>query len=242
VGSGWALAFDAVSWLAAALLLTRVSLPARTDSRDASMLRDLREGWSVFTGNTWLWVVVAGFGVMNAIHAGAWFTLGPALARETFGVRGWGLVLSAESVGLLVMTLVMLRVRLRRPLLAGMIGMAFFAVPMLILGLDPQVLPLVAAAFVAGAAVEVFSIGWSVSMQEHIDERVLSRAYSYDALGSFVAMPLGQVIYGPLGEAFGYRPVLVVSAGVYLATVLLVLSSRSVRDLRRVETVESVPA
>ena len=46
---------------------------------------------------------------MNAIHAGAWFTLGPALARETFGVRGWGLVLSAESVGLLVMTLVMLR-------------------------------------------------------------------------------------------------------------------------------------
>ena len=242
VGSGWALAFDAVSWLAAALLLTRVSLPARTDSRDASMLRDLREGWSVFTGNTWLWVVVAGFGVMNAIHAGAWFTLGPALARETFGVRGWGLVLSAESVGLLVMTLVMLRVRLRRPLLAGMIGMAFFAVPMLILGLDPQVLPLVAAAFVAGATVEVFSIGWSVSMQEHIDERVLSRAYSYDALGSFVAMPLGQVIYGPLGEAFGYRPVLVVSAVVYLATVLLVLSSRSVRDLRRVETVESVSA
>ena len=79
-------------------------------------------------------------------------------------------------------------------------------------------------------------------MQEHIEERVLSRAYSYDALGSFVAMPLGQVIYGPLGEAFGYRPVLVVSAGVYLATVLLVLSSRSVRDLRRVETVESVPA
>jgi MFS family permease len=123
-----------------------------------------------------------------------------------------------------------------------MIGMAFFAVPMLILGLDPQVLPLVAAAFVAGAAVEVFSIGWSVSMQEHIDERVLSRAYSYDALGSFVAMPLGQVIYGPLGEAFGYRPVLVVSAVVYLATVLLVLSSRSVRDLRRVETVESVSA
>ncbi len=242
VGSGWALAFDAVSWLAAALLLTRVSLPARTDSRDASMLRDLREGWSVFTGNTWLWVVVAGFGVMNAIHAGAWFTLGPALARETFGVRGWGYVLSAESVGLLVMTLVMLRVRLRRPLLAGMTGMACFAVPLLVLGLDPQVLPLVVAAFLAGAGMEVFGIGWSLSMQEHIDERVLSRAYSYDALGSFVAMPLGQVVYGPLGEAFGYQPVLVASSVVYLATVLLVLSSRSVRDLRRVENAEPVEA
>jgi len=77
-------------------------------------------------------------------------------------------------------------------------------------------------------------------MQEHIDERVLSRAYSYDALGSFVAMPLGQILYGPLGDAFGYRPVLLVSGVVYLATVLLVLSSRSVRDLRRVEPKEPV--
>ena len=240
VGSGWALAFDAATWLAAALLLTRVALPPRRRTEDASMLRELREGWSVFTGHTWLWVVVAGFGVMNAIHMGAWFTLGPALARETIGVRGWGLVLSAESVGLLLMTLVMLRVRLQRPLLAGMLGMSVFALPLFMLGLDPHVLPLVVAAFVAGAGVEVFSTGWSVSMQEHIDERVLSRAYSYDALGSFVAMPLGQILYGPLGDAFGYRPVLLVSGVVYVATVLLVLSSRSVRDLRRVELVEKV--
>jgi hypothetical protein len=27
---------------------------------------------------------------------------------------------------------------------------------------------------------------------------MLSRAYSYDALGSFVAMPLGQLAFGPL--------------------------------------------
>ncbi len=89
------------------------------------MLRELREGWSVFTGNTWLWVVVAGFGVMNAhprrrlVHARARRSRG-----TSFGVKGWGYILSAESVGLLLMTLVMLRVRIGRPLLAGMIGMA----------------------------------------------------------------------------------------------------------------------
>jgi len=242
VGSGWALAIDSLSWLAAGLLLTRVHLPARVRAAGTSMLRDLREGWSVFRGHTWLWVVVAGFGVMNGIHAGAWFTLGPALARDSFGVRGWGYVLSAESAGFLVMTLLMLRLHLRRPLLAGMLGMSLFSVPLLMLGLDPHVLPLVVTAFLAGAGMEVFGIGWSVTMQEHIDERVLSRAYSYDALGSFVAMPLGQIVYGPLGETFGYRPVLVASAVVYLATVLLVLSSRSVRDLRRVEQVEPVTA
>jgi MFS family permease len=235
VGAGWALAFDAVSWLASALLLTRVRIPARARTGDAepNMLRELLEGWSVFRGTTWLWVVVAGFAVMNGIHAGAYFTLGPALAKDTFGARGWGYILSAESVGLLLMTLVMLRVRVTRPLLTGMIGMGFFAVPLLMLGLDPQVLPLVLVAFLSGAGTEVFSIGWSVAMQENIDERLLSRAYSYDALGSFVAMPVGQIVYGPLGDAFGYRPVMLASGVVYLLVVALVLSSRSVRDLRR---------
>ncbi len=75
-------------------------------------------------------------------------------------------------------------------------------------------------------------------MQENIEDRMLSRAYSYDALGSFVAMPVGQLIYGPLGEAFGYRDVLVVSGALYLFVALLVLSSRSVRNLPRSGVVE----
>ena len=239
-GSGWALAVDSLSWLLAAALLTRVRIPRRTATTGAGhgMLHDLREGWGVFRGTTWLWVVVVGFGVMNAIHAGAWYTLGPALAKDTFGARGWGLVLSAESVGMLLMTLVMLRVRLRRPLRAGMCGMLMFVAPLLVLGLDGKVVPLVVVAFLSGAGLQVFSIGWSVAMQENIEERLLSRAYSYDALGSFVAIPLGQVTFGPLGDAFGYRDVLVVSGVVYLATVLLVLSSRSVRALGRAPVAE----
>ena len=242
VGSGWALALDALSWLASALLLLRVRIPARDRTGDAepNMLRELLEGWSVFRGTTWLWVVVAGFAVMNGIHAGAFFTLGPVLAKDTFGVRGWGYILSAESVGLLLMTLVMLKVRLTRPLLSGMLGMAFFSVPLLMLGLDPHVLPLVLVAFLSGAGTEVFGIGWSLAMQENIDERLLSRAYSYDALGSFVAMPVGQIVYGPLGDAFGLRPVMLASGVVYLLVVVLVLSSRSVRDLRRAPVVEGV--
>ena len=233
VGPGWALAADALSWLVAAVLIGRVRLAPVPRRDDPNMIRELREGWTVFTGNTWLWVVVAGFGVMNAIHAGAWFTLGPSIAINTFGVRGWGLVLSAESVGLLVMTVVMLRVRLRRPLLSGMIGMFFFVGALTVLGAAPHVVPLTIAAFAAGAGMEVFGIGWNVTMQENIDSSLLSRASSYDALGSFVAIPLGQMLFGPLGEAVGAQPVIIASAVVYALTVLLVLSSRSVRDMRR---------
>jgi MFS family permease len=142
-------------------------------------------------------------------------------------------VLSAESAGLLLMTLVMLRLPLRRPLLSGMVGSGMLALPLFALGVAPELALLLAAAFVAGAGMEVFSMGWNLAMQEHIPEEQLSRAYSYDALGSYVAMPVGQLAYGPLGEHFGYAEVMAVSAGVYLGVSLLALASRQVRELGR---------
>ncbi len=234
VGPGWALAVDAVTWLVASLILVGVKLPARVrDAESTSTLTELREGWSLFVGTTWLWVVVLAFGVLNAIHMGALMTLGPALAKDTIGEQGWGYVLSAESVGLLLMTVIMLRRRLERPLLVGMLGMAFLGVPMVVFGTAPSLLPLLIAMFLAGAGIELFSLGWNLAMQENIEERMLSRAYSYDMLGSFVAIPVGQIAYGPLGEAFGYRDVLFISGIVYAGVALLALTSASVRNLTR---------
>ncbi|WP_246456237.1 MFS transporter [Nocardioides mesophilus] len=243
VGAGWALAVDALTWAVASLLLMPVRIPPRRASTEkSSTLSDLREGWSLFVGTTWLWVVVLSFSVLNAIHSGAWFTLGPALAKKTIGEQGWGLVLSAESVGLLLMTLVLLRVRLRRPLLVGMLGCSLMGIPMIVLGVQPHLLTLVLLTVVAGAGIEVFSMAWNLAMQENIEDRMLSRAYSYDALGSFVAMPVGQLVYGPLGEAFGFRDVLLWSGIGYVAVALLTLSSRSVRRLERAAPVPAAAA
>jgi MFS family permease len=235
VGPGWALGADAATWLAAAAILALVKLPSRPprDER-TSTLDDLREGWTYFRGTTWLWAVVLGFGFLNAIHTGAWFTLGPARAKATIGEQGWGFVLSAESVGLIVTTLVLLRRQLRLPLRSGILGIALLGLPIFMLGWSPNLVPLIVCAFVAGAGTEVFSMGWNLAMQENVPESMLSRAYSYDALGSFVAMPVGQLAFGPLGAAFGYRDVMVVSGVAYVVICLLTLSSRSVRDLRRV--------
>jgi MFS family permease len=109
---------------------------------------------------------------------------------------------------------------------------------MLVLGAQPQLSLLLVVAFVAGAGTEVFGLGWNLAMQEHVPDEMLSRAYSYDALGSFIAIPVGQLAFGPLAVAFGYTDVLVVSGVVYVAICLLVLVSRPVRTLERVEVVE----
>jgi MFS family permease len=237
VGSGWAVAIDALTWLAAAACMAQVRLPAAltraVDAAKPTMWRDLVDGWSAFTSYTWVWVVVVAFGFMNAIQAGAWNTLGPVIARDTIGIPGWGWVLSASAAGYLVMTVVLLRWRLTYPVRDGIIGSALFALPIVMLGYDAHVTSLVVAAFVAGAGMEVFSIGWQTAYHEHIPNEYLSRVTSYDALGSFVAIPLGTLAVGPLAEAFGIREVVITAGIAYAVIALLTLLSRSVRDLQR---------
>jgi len=236
VGPGWALAVDALTYLLAIFCLLKVRLPPRSAGAAlprSTMLTDLREGWSEFTSRTWLWLIVVVFGVLNAISVGVLGVLGPLLATRTpaLGESGWGLVLSAEAVGTVVMTLVMLRVSFRFPLRAGMLAVSAIAIPVAMLGLAPATWPLVAATFVAGAGTEVFGVGWSTALHEHIPEAVLSRVSSYDALGSFVAMPVGSLVYGVLAARFEATPVLVVSAILYAVLSLGTLASRSVRNL-----------
>jgi MFS family permease len=236
VGSGWAIAYDALSFGLAAYCMSRLRLTAQQREEPTSMLYDLREGWTAFTSRTWVWVVVAAFGMLNLIHAGVWFTLGPTIARDTIGEGQWGLVLSAEAVGFVVMSLILLRVSLRYPLRAGMIGMTSLSLPMAMLGLEPQVVVLVATAFLAGAGTELFGIGWQVALHEHIPGDVLSRVSSYDVIGSLVAVPIGQILAGPLAEVWGQREVVVVASGIYLGIGLATLLSRSVRNLERAVT------
>ena len=242
-GPGWALAVDALTWAVAAVLLLPVKIPARAPRAEAtSTLQDLREGWTFFRSVTWLWIVVLGFSALNMIHTGALFTLGPVVAEDSIGRQAWGFVLSAEAAGLLVMAFVLLRYRLERPLLWGMLAIILNATPMLMLGIDPVVVALVAAAFIGGMGIEVFSMGWSLAMQENIDDDMLSRAYSYDMLGSFIAMPIGQLAWGPLGAVFGDERVLVASGIAYVAICGLVLCSRQVRTLQRVPVAPHHPA
>ncbi|WP_193612054.1 MFS transporter [Nocardioides lijunqiniae] len=242
-GPGWALAVDGTTYLVSAALLLRVRIPAPVRRQDKpTMLVELREGWTVFRSTTWLWVVVLAFMALNAIHSGAISTLGPVLAKTSdLGERGWGLVLSAEAVGLLLMTVVMTRVRLERPLLFGMLGIGALALPMIMLGLNPQVVPVMAVMVLAGAGTEVFNLGWNLAMQENIPDEMLSRAYSYDALGSFVAIPVGQLLFGPLGMHFGVQQVILAGGIAYAAIAGITLLSRSVRDLPRVSTTSDAP-
>jgi MFS family permease len=104
---------------------------------------------------------------------------------------------------------------------------------MIVLGLDPTLVAGIAAAFAAGLGLQVFGLSWDLAMQEHVPDEMLARAYSYDMLGSFVAIPVGQLLFGPLGLVFGIQSVMLVAGVVYVVVALATLASRSVRELPR---------
>ncbi|MFD0597877.1 MFS transporter [Catellatospora coxensis] len=119
-----------------------------------------------------------------------------------------------------------------RPLLVGCVSTLAFALPTLALAELPTLPVLVACGFIAGFAVEQFAIAWDSALQRHVPADRLARVYSYDMLGSFLAMPVGQVAAGPLAEWIGTRNALLCSAGVMVLGVVGMLTNRGVRHLR----------
>ena len=61
---------------------------------------------------------------------------------------------------------------------------------------------------------------------------MLSRVTAYDWMGSLALLPIGYVLAGPLGEAFGAVEVLSVGSAIALAALALALTSREVWNLR----------
>lgn len=234
IGPELALAVDGVSFLGAAVLLARVVLPAA--AREAtSMLVQLREGWTEFTSRTWLWVIVLAFGVLNAIQMGAWVVVGPVVAKNNpaLGIKGWGVVLAAEAIGMLVMSVVLLRVHIHRLLLAGMSGVSLISIPLLLLGIHPQTAVMAVVAFIGGCGIQIFGTAWTVAMMEHIPGQVLSRVSSYDMLGSFIAIPVGTVLFGWLASHVEIKLLMIVAACCYASVALATLLVPSVRRLTR---------
>nr|WP_194911159.1 MFS transporter [Catenulispora rubra] len=233
IGSGPAIAFDAATYLFAAVCLRMLSLTSRPKKvqRKTGIFGDIRDGWRQFLGFRWVWTVSATFCLMNLVQTGTWQILGPELTGKTSGAAAWGFVLSARGVGLLVMSTLLTRLTIRHFLALGQLMSVLIAIPLLVLGAGLHAPYLIAAAFAAGLGSAVASVSWDTSLQEHVPPTALSRVCSFDDLLSYAAIPVGQLSVGPLASAFGGFRVATVAGIIYVAVAFFPLAFRSVRLL-----------
>ncbi|MFG2903908.1 MFS transporter [Kitasatospora sp. NPDC048286] len=249
IGPGWGLAGNALCLFLAALCFRGVRITASgTDSGEPAdaaepaersrPLHELKEGWREFTARTWVVAVVLQFTVVNAVVAGGVQVLGLGVADDTFGRGLWGAVLAAQMAGAVAGGFLAARSRARHALFLGVALVVLEAAPLVVLAEAPGALLLGVAMFLNGVALEQFGVAWDVSLQENIPADRLARVYSYDALGSFIALPIGEMVAGPVATRIGVRAALLWGAAlVVLATGAALLS----RDLRRL-TVASAAA
>jgi MFS family permease len=233
VGPGWALAIDAGTFFASAgfLGVMRVARDERLEA--TNFLTDLREGWHEFSSRTWLWVIVLAFGFLNAAETGAFNVLGPLVAREELGGAGaYGGLLAAEAMGLVVGGVIALRYRPARPLLVGCAAMAGLPPVLVLLALGAPLPVLLIAALLMGIGIETFAVLWDTSLQQHVPQQALSRVSSYDALGSFVFIPLGQIAAGPTADLIGRDEALYLAAGIVTVSILAMLATTDIRRLQ----------
>lgn len=242
VGPGWALAWDSATYFAGAVVISAMRVPStRAAAAATSVLAELREGWNEFSSRTWLWAIVAAAAVGNMANAIGWVVLGPVVAdRELGGASSWGFLTAAFSAGFVLGGLVAFRIRPDRPLRAGQVALLLAPLGMAGLALGLPTWAIAVGAILGGIGMEIFGVFWDLSLQQHVPGDRLSRVSSYDALGSFVAIPVGQVLAGPLAAAVGVEGAIWISVALFAAAIALPLATRDVRELRRLDA--SAPA
>ena len=72
---------------------------------------------------------------------------------------------------------------------------------------------------------------WETILQGQFPHGVLARVSSWDGLTSFVGMPVGNALAGPLAAVFGIEHALAGTAAVFVVASFAPLLARSVREL-----------
>jgi predicted MFS family arabinose efflux permease len=233
VGSGWAVAGNAGTFAVSALFLFRVHAPALARSAErVTFLGDLLHGWREFKSRTWLWTIVAQFSLMHLVAIAPFMALGAVIAKRSLGGAGaWSLILAVFAAGTLTGSLLSLRLRARRPLVAATVWGSGLALPIVLLAMRADAIVIAAGAFVAGVGMAVFEALWSTTLQREIPREALSRVSAYDWFGSIATLPLGFALAGVVSGAIGVTTVLWIGAATVVLSSAAILA---VPDVRRV--------
>ncbi|MYR43616.1 MFS transporter, partial [Streptomyces sp. SID5910] len=219
------------------LLLRLPPLPPRARAGEQAAGRafraDLAEGWREFRARTWLWAVIAVWGIYMIAVWGPTLPLVATEVVQQHGPRVYGLVNSALGAGTVVGGLLALRLRPRRMLRAGAIALFGFAAFPASVGAGLGVPAMAAGAAVAGAGMSFWGVMWATSVQTQVPTDVLNRIHAYDVAGSLALMPVGQALAGPAASVLGADHVLLVAGAMSFVVCTALLVIPAVRGLVR---------
>ena len=233
------LGIDAASFFISGILVfTFRHLTPRAEHSENAMIDDLRHGWQVFLSFRWIVIIVATFSFIVMCWAAAENVLGPLIALEHFdGAKSWSYVITAESIGLVVGSLIAIKVKPKYPM--RFLMLSSFPITFYIAALaKPQSLAVIAVgAFLFGITLDLWGTLWSTALQRKVPRDSLSRVSSFDAMGSLMFRPIGLAIAAPLSTLLGIENFIYILAAVTVVAIVLPLFSSEVRNMRYEESI-----
>jgi len=209
-GSTFALFLDAITFIISGSLVIhfRHLTPARTEGT-TSIREDLKEGWRVFSSYPWIVITVAGFSFVVMVWAGAQDVLGPVIALRHFhGARSWAVVVTCESIGYVIGSLIGIRIKIKYPMRFLTIISLTVTAYIFVLSIPGSLLIICLAAFFWGITLDLWGALWGTAFQRTIPREALSRASAFDGMGTMLLRPVGLAIAAPLAAWLGIRQTL----------------------------------
>ena len=232
-GVAFTLAIDAASFFISGLMIfTFRHLTPRAQKTENTMLDDLIHGWKIFLSFRWIVIIVGAFSFIVMCWAAAENVLGPLIALEHFnGAKSWSFVISAESAGLIVGSVIGIKVKPKYPMRFLMISS--FTITFYIWSMaKPQSLLLIAfGAFLFGITLDLWGTLWSTALQRKVPRDSLSRVSAFDAMGSMMFRPVGLAIAAPLSTLVGIENFLQILAAITVVAIVVPLLDPQVRNM-----------
>ena len=232
VGPGWALAFNASTFLVSVFFLASIRLPQPLKGK-ASAISAFRTGWKEFRARRWYVVMVAQSAVTVLMWLVGFQLFGPVISHSSLGgAFAWGLISGGFAFGLVGGSLVAVAVRPQRVGVTVSLCLAAQALPLAALGFVAPIWVIVGASVLAGIALDISIVSWSAFFQEQIPEGLQSRLSSISTFGQLLPVPIGYVLFGALSRESGTLGLMTVMSGVLVVAALLPLALPSIRRLR----------
>jgi MFS family permease len=234
-------AVNAASFLAsmAACLLLRVRT---TRGPRSSMLSELGAGWREISSRDWLLGGLLGATLYHVAN-GVILVLVQVVAIERLGgASAAGFIAAAEGLGGLIGAAIALRCKPRRLLRSGWLTLLLMPLWALAYVWPAELIAVLVGAVIGWAGLIFFDVAWETALQDRIPQSSLGRVASWDYLASYLAMPIGNALAGPLSARYGTDPVLTVCAGVLFLAGVSQLLIPGVRNLTRASETTAAPA
>jgi MFS family permease len=232
-GSALPLTVDAITFLIAGIVVFSFRRVTAVDKAHTnSVFKDLKEGWVITWSIKWIIVILAGFAFLIGFASMGIDVLGPVIfSHKHDGPKLWAFVLSLQSIGLILGSLIGMRVRPKHPMRFVTMLTYSIAIYLLLLASNAPVLVIALGAFAWGIVGDLWGTMWWTALQKMVDKDALARVSSYDAIGSLMFRPVGLAVAAPVAAWVGVRGAVYIAAGGAFLSITGMLLSKEVRNM-----------